>query len=507
MLKKILKILPLFILLFSFNFISGQNLPPQITATDITAYSVQLNLSNLSPNAPYRIILLSSSGNPSVNITTNNTGGGSMIFTDLSSSAQGVSYEARVTSPNDDRFLATTTFKTKASGVSVEGITAGSATIKAFGLDGYEPALDGKYVVSLRSAYSIRNDKTVTASGGSLEVLFDQLKPATKYDIYISRSNEIAFYILRTSFTTLGSTLSVQEITSSSAKIIATGLNPSFEYSFSVQTNTGLTEIKTTSDSIGKGEAKFTFPACSQSPCPTFTGYIKRININGTQQDIGLAPIQFSLRYSQIRISEITKNSVSVEVGGLDPLAKYNFALGGKGEKEVEADTGGVARVSFEELSEDFEYQLTVSKINDNMPSSSVASTKFRTLKADGTGGGEVSNNNNSPQFSGGLVPCGTEKDPITKKILNKCTYDHIFELINNVINFILYILAIPIAAIMFAYAGFLYLTSGGDTGKVSKATSIFGDVAMGLVFVAGAWLIIKTVLSILGYDGSWIGF
>lgn len=509
MFKKILKILPLFVLLFSFSFISGQTLSPQITATEVTAYSARLNVFNLAPNTNYRIVLLSTNGSPSAPIKTDGTGGGSLVFTDLDSSVQGVSYEARVTLPNDNRFLATTTFKTKASGASVEGITAASATVKAFGLDGFEPSPDGKYVVSLRSpSNNIRYDQTVGISGGNIQAFFDKLRPATNYEVYISRSDQTSLYLLQTSFTTPSSVFSVQDITSSSAKLSATGLDTSYRYSFSVQTNTGLTEINTNPDNTGKAEAKFTFPACGQSPCPTFTGYIKRINTNGTQQDAGLAPIQFSLRYSQIRLSEITKNSVSVEVGGLDPLAKYDFWLGGVSNKEVDADTGGIAKTSFEGLSENFEYEIVVSKLNQNMSSSPIASIKFRTLQSDGTGGGEVPDSNyNSAQFAGGLVPCGTEKDPITKRVTNPCTYDHIFELINTVINFILYILAIPIAAIMFAYAGFLYLTSGGDTGKVSKATSIFGDVAMGLVFVAGAWLIIKTVLSVLGYDGSWIGF
>lgn len=79
--------------------------------------------------------------------------------------------------------------------------------------------------------------------------------------------------------------------------------------------------------------------------------------------------------------------------------------------------------------------------------------------------------------------------------------------LINNVISFILKVLALPIAAIMFAYAGFLLVTSGGSTEARGKAKNIFTNTAIGLIIVAGAYLIIRTILSILGYDGAWIGF
>jgi hypothetical protein len=44
------------------------------------------------------------------------------------------------------------------------------------------------------------------------------------------------------------------------------------------------------------------------------------------------------------------------------------------------------------------------------------------------------------------------------------CSWNDLISLINNVLNFILFKLAIPIGAIMFCYAGFLLITSGGDT-------------------------------------------
>jgi len=118
------------------------------------------------------------------------------------------------------------------------------------------------------------------------------------------------------------------------------------------------------------------------------------------------------------------------------------------------------------------------------------------------TGGGG-GGGNNGPS---GLVPCGTAVDA-SGKITNPCEANgikYLMDMINTVINFILVYLAVPIAAIMFAYAGFLLVFSGGESSKRTKAKDIFINVALGLVFVAAAWLIVHTVLSIVGYDQTW---
>ncbi len=150
---------------------------------------------------------------------------------------------------------------------------------------------------------------------------------------------------------------------------------------------------------------------------------------------------------------------------------------------------------------------------------------------------------------NGGLVPCGNdvwpqytykEIDPTTKKeiidpetgrakiynvpkdvsekkskddidvsgqAVHPCGFGHLMVLVNKVINFILFALALPIAAIMFAYAGFLLLFSGGESGKKTKAKEIFTSVAIGVIIAVIAWLAVELILNLLGYDGAWIGF
>ena len=98
------------------------------------------------------------------------------------------------------------------------------------------------------------------------------------------------------------------------------------------------------------------------------------------------------------------------------------------------------------------------------------------------------------------LVPCKNTED-------SPCDFSAILALVNNVITFLIKYMAIPITAIMFAYAGFELVTSGGSTEKRGIAKKVFTDAVIGLVLAVAAWIIIKTILSILGYKGAWIGF
>ena len=100
------------------------------------------------------------------------------------------------------------------------------------------------------------------------------------------------------------------------------------------------------------------------------------------------------------------------------------------------------------------------------------------------------------PPANLGLVPC----DGVN------CDFNAFLKLINTVIKFILYDLAIPIAAIMMFYAGFLLVKAQGGEAK-TKAKDIFFNAVWGLILAAGAFLIVKTFLLILGYKGDWIGF
>lgn len=106
-----------------------------------------------------------------------------------------------------------------------------------------------------------------------------------------------------------------------------------------------------------------------------------------------------------------------------------------------------------------------------------------------------------------GLIPCSNA--PASTNTVTPpgdCDFVALMNLINKIIRFALFNLAIPISAIMFAYAGFLLITAQGGEAK-TQAKHIFTNTVLGLVLAAAAWLIVRTLLSILGYEGAWIGF
>lgn len=91
-------------------------------------------------------------------------------------------------------------------------------------------------------------------------------------------------------------------------------------------------------------------------------------------------------------------------------------------------------------------------------------------------------------QFFGPLVPCGTERTG------GSCGWKDIVTLARNVIKFMISF-SVIIATIMFVYAGFQYLTAGGDETKIKSAHKVFTNVFIGLVFVLGGFLIVDMIL------------
>lgn len=89
-----------------------------------------------------------------------------------------------------------------------------------------------------------------------------------------------------------------------------------------------------------------------------------------------------------------------------------------------------------------------------------------------------------------GLVACEGAAD---------CSFDKLLETINNVVNFII-VLATAIATIIFAWAGFLYLTAAGNSSKISQAHGMIWSAVIGFLIALSAGLIVKVILDTLGY-------
>ena len=118
-----------------------------------------------------------------------------------------------------------------------------------------------------------------------------------------------------------------------------------------------------------------------------------------------------------------------------------------------------------------------------------------------------------NPAFQ--LVPCDapplsytdangspTSVNPVSGTQTTPCDFNALLTTVQRFINLLLYA-TIFIAVIMIVYAGFLYLTAGGDTGKTGKAKKIFWAVGIGMIISFTSWVVVYTVVVTLTPDGQ----
>lgn len=99
--------------------------------------------------------------------------------------------------------------------------------------------------------------------------------------------------------------------------------------------------------------------------------------------------------------------------------------------------------------------------------------------------------------FGTNLVTAAFVTDPIVP-CTDDCTLCDLWHLASNIINFLSFNLAIPMAVLLFVAAGVIFLTSGGSQEKVSLAKTIYTNTIIGLVIIFTSWLLIDTLLKTL---------
>lgn len=119
------------------------------------------------------------------------------------------------------------------------------------------------------------------------------------------------------------------------------------------------------------------------------------------------------------------------------------------------------------------------------------------------------SNVTKTDTFKGGIVPdCNktgdTTVDGYYLRFTNPCDFGMLVSLINRFIKFLIVYFATPLAAIIFAYAGFTYITSGGSSEKAKHAKAMIMKVFVGYIVALAAYLIINTILAGLGFPSNW---
>jgi len=102
-----------------------------------------------------------------------------------------------------------------------------------------------------------------------------------------------------------------------------------------------------------------------------------------------------------------------------------------------------------------------------------------------------------NPTAGQAFVPCGNTGQAA-------CTICDFFKMLMIIYNFIVWDIATPLAIIALAVGGILMMISAGNPNLMSKGKTIFWTAVIGLVLVFCSYLIIATILNIIGYTASW---
>ena len=100
-----------------------------------------------------------------------------------------------------------------------------------------------------------------------------------------------------------------------------------------------------------------------------------------------------------------------------------------------------------------------------------------------------------------GLVPCGE---------INECNLCYLWQMGDRIIDLLAFNIAVPIGALLFATAGIVFLTAGGNEQRLGLAKTIFFDTMIGLIIIFSSWLLINTIFNSLAsgtLSGAWNAF
>lgn len=96
--------------------------------------------------------------------------------------------------------------------------------------------------------------------------------------------------------------------------------------------------------------------------------------------------------------------------------------------------------------------------------------------------------------YGAGLIPCGDIVDA-NNIVTNPCTFDHLITLTNNIIKFLMFTVAVPLAALGFMWAGASLVLNQDKESAWSEAKERFTDIAKGFGIMLGAYVLIKGVI------------
>ncbi len=83
---------------------------------------------------------------------------------------------------------------------------------------------------------------------------------------------------------------------------------------------------------------------------------------------------------------------------------------------------------------------------------------------------------------------------PGHRPVVCECNFNDLIAQINLIVKFALY-LATFIGTLILIYAGFSYITSGGNPAKAEKAKGMFLNLVIGMIFIICAYFIVVFIL------------
>lgn len=69
--------------------------------------------------------------------------------------------------------------------------------------------------------------------------------------------------------------------------------------------------------------------------------------------------------------------------------------------------------------------------------------------------------------------------------------------LAQNLLNYGIF-LAVVLSAVLFAYAGWRMITSGGNTEIYAQGKRVFGNVLIGIIIILAGWIVVDTLMNTL---------
>ena len=88
-------------------------------------------------------------------------------------------------------------------------------------------------------------------------------------------------------------------------------------------------------------------------------------------------------------------------------------------------------------------------------------------------------------------IPCGSDTPPAD----HPCGFNDLLVLVNNIISFLIYYIAVPLAALGFMFTGANLVINLNKESAWSDAKGRFWDIGMGFGIILGAYVLIKMVL------------